>query len=255
MKKLNFLFGSCFVFLLIGCQEEEQPQPTTNNNGGGNNNSELFTQGQGVTDIEGRSYATIVINGKEWMQENLAVNSYRNGDPIPTGLSDAAWGNLTSGAYSIYNNDAANNTTYGKLYNWYAVNDSRGLCPTGWHVPSDAEWTTLINYLDPNANGGATDPNVAGGKMKSTGTIENGDGLWNSPNEQATNESGFSGLPGGARFNDGSSLDIGTSGRWWSSTEAFSGLAWHLLLNNSDPKVSRSNGIMSAGASVRCVKD
>ncbi len=263
MKKLNFLFGSCFVFLLIGCQEEEQPQPTTNNNnnnnGGGNNNSELFTQGQGVTDIEGRNYSTIVINGMEWMQENLAVSSYRNGDSIPTGLGDMAWFYATSGAYAIYNNDAANDSTYGKLYNWYAVNDSRGLCPTGWHVPSDAEWTNLIDYLDPNAAGGNTYPNIAGGKMKSTGTIENGDGLWYSPNAQATNESGFSGFPGGLRNYLGIYNSYGHSGFWWSSTEDSDSIsdisAWFRRIGSSSSDVDRYREHKRTGLSVRCVKD
>jgi uncharacterized protein (TIGR02145 family) len=189
------------------------------------------------------------------MQKNLAVSKYRNGDPIPTGLSNTTWQNTTGGAYAIYNNDAANNTIYGKLYNWYAVNDSRGLCPAGWHVPSDAEWSTFINYLDPNAAGGDAWPNIAGGKMKSTGTIENGDGLWYSPNEQATNESGFTGLPGGFRDYDGTYGTIGGYGAWWSSTEDGSNDAWLRELDYSFFNVSRGNYFKQFGFSVRCVRD
>jgi uncharacterized protein (TIGR02145 family) len=207
----------------------------------------VFVPGNGVTDIDGTVYTSIVINGQEWMQQNLAVTKYRNGDPIPTGLSDATWSNTTSGAFAIYNNDAANNTTYGKLYNWYAVNDSRGLCPTGWHVPSDGEWTTLETSL-----GGSS---VAGGKMKSTGTIENGDGLWHSPNEQA-NESGFTGLPSGYRFIFGTYNYIGEVGFWWSDTEYDSTYAWNReLVGPADNNIYRlSNGKWN-GFSVRCVKD
>jgi uncharacterized protein (TIGR02145 family) len=140
--------------------------------------------GAGVT-YNGYTYSSVVLgNGQEWMSENLRTTNYRNGDPIPTGLDNATWSTTTSGAYAIYNNDNANDAIYGKLYNWYAVADPRHVCPTGWHEPTDGEWTTLTDYL-----GGAA---VAGGKMKTTGLQ-----YWISPNTDATNESGFSGLPGG----------------------------------------------------------
>jgi uncharacterized protein (TIGR02145 family) len=176
----------------------------------------------------------------------LAVTKYRNGDPIPTGLSNTTWQSTTSGAYAIYDNVAANNTTYGKLYNWYAVNDSRGLCPTGWHVPSDAEWTTLINYLDPNADGGNYAPNIAGGKMKSTTG-------WTSPNSGATNESGFTGLPGGIRSTNGTYNNIGYDGFWWSSTENV--YAWTRRLTYGDSSFYRNSSYKRNGFSVRCVRD
>ena len=200
----------------------------------------VYAMGNGATDIDGNTYTSIIINGQEWMQQNLAVTKYRNGDPIPTGLSNTTWQNTTNGAYAIYNNDAANNTLYGKLYNWYAVNDSRGLCPTGWHVPSDAEWTTLETNL-----GGSS---VAGGKMKSTTG-------WNSPNTGATNESGFTGLPGGARSNDGTYSNIGSYGYWWSSTENYSSDAWYRGLGYYGSSVFRSYYNKRYGFSVRCVRD
>ena len=214
----------------------------------------LYTQGQGVKDIEGNKYPSIIIHRQEWMQKNLAVSKYRNGDPIPTGLNDAKWENTTTGAYAIYGDVASNNTTYGKLYNWYAVTDSRGLCPSGWHVPSDAEWTTLINYLDPNAAGGDS-INVAGGEMKSTGTLENGYGLWYSPNEQATNESGFAAFPGGYRNYIGTYDHIGDVGDWWSSTEYGSADAWARVLLYGDSVVHRGSASKQGGFSVRCVRD
>ncbi len=200
----------------------------------------VFVPGNGVTDIDGTVYTSIVINGQEWMQQNLAVTKYRNGDPIPTGLSNSTWNSATSGAYAIYNNDAANNATYGKLYNWYAATDSRGLCPTGWHVPSDAEWTILEMSL-----GGSS---VAGGKMKSTTG-------WNAPNTGATNESGFTGLPGGYRDIDGTYSLMGYPGHWWSSSENDSNFAWFRNLYYNYSNVNRNNFYKQDGFSVRCVRD
>ncbi len=208
----------------------------------------LYSMGSGVSDVDGKFYPSIIINGQEWMQQNLAVTKYRNGDPIPTGLSNTTWQNTTSGAYAIYNNDAANDTLYGKLYNWYAVNDSRGLCPNGWHVPSDAEWSALINYLDPSANGGNTSPNAAGGKMKSTMG-------WATPNTGATNASGFSGLPGGFRIYGGSYAFIGDDGYWWSSTEIDSVYAWNSILYYDVSYAHASNNNKQNGFSVRCIRD
>jgi uncharacterized protein (TIGR02145 family) len=207
----------------------------------------LYTQGTGVTDIDGNFYPSIIINGQEWMQKNLAVSKYRNGDPIPTGLDDATWSVTTSGAYAIYNNEIANNTLYGKLYNWYAVNDSRGLCPTGWHVPSDAEWNIFI------ANLGGDE--VAGGKMKSIGTIQAGNGLWQEPNTDATNESGFTGLPAGYRLNGGTFDNIGYNGLWWSSSEYYTTYAWYRDLYYYYGAASRAISDKKVGLSLRCLRD
>ena len=198
------------------------------------------------TDIDGNIYDTIAISTQVWMKQNLKVSKYRNGDAIPTGLSDASWQNTTSGAYAIYNNTAANDSIYGKLYNWYAVADSRGLCPTGWHVPSDAEWTTLENFLGGNS--------VAGGKMKATGVAGSG-GLWNSPNTAADNSSGFTGLPGGYRILNGAFFYIGDHGFWWSSTQYSTTSAWYRFLGNSYAGVNQSFDTKRDGCSVRCVRD
>jgi uncharacterized protein (TIGR02145 family) len=214
----------------------------------GNQVSFTTTTAGSTTDVDGNTYTTVTIGTQVWMKENLKVSKYRNGDPIPTNLDDATWLNTTSGAYAIYNNDAANNTTYGKLYNWYAVADPRGLCPAGWHVPSDAEWTTLENFL-----GGAS---VAGGKMKSTGTIEGGTGLWYSPNQDATNSSGFTAFPGGYRYFDGTFFNIGNYGYWWSSTEYPSSTAWYRPLYYNTAGSYRYNYYFKAGGfSVRCLRD
>ena len=194
-----------------------------------------------VTDIDGNTYNTVVIGTQEWMQENLKVSKYRNGDPIPTNLSNTTWQNTTSGAYAIYNDSTTNNSIYGKLYNWYAVADPRELCPVGWHMPSDSEWTTLENFL-----GGSL---VAGGAMKAVST------LWLSPNTGATNSSGFSGLPGGARFSNGAYYNVGNSGVWWSSTQYSTADAWSRLLFCSNGVVYRNYYDESYGFSVRCVRD
>jgi uncharacterized protein (TIGR02145 family) len=208
----------------------------------------IYAMGNGVTDIDGNTYTSIIINGQEWMQKNLTVTKYRNGDPIPTGLDNATWSSTTSGAYAIYNNDPANNIMYGKLYNWYVVNDSRGVCPTGWHVPSDLEWSAFINYLDPNANGGDVWPNTSGGKIKATTG-------WNSPNVGATNVSAYSGLPGGSRYQNGSYNVIGGEGFWWTSTENDSIYAWFRTVSYLNSNVYRFKNPKQNGYNVRCVRD
>jgi uncharacterized protein (TIGR02145 family) len=201
------------------------------------------------TDVDGNVYNTVSFGSQVWMKENLKVSRYRNGDPIPTNLDNPTWGNTTSGAYAIYDNDAANNTTYGKLYNWFAVADPRGLCPAGWHVPSDAEWTTLENFL-----GGAS---VAGGKMKSTGTIEAGTGLWQEPNTGATNSSGFTAFPGGNCVSSPGwpFYSIGNYGSWWSSTEFTLYYARMRFLKNDSASSTRAYGNKTGGISVRCLRD
>lgn len=129
------------------------------------------------------------------------------------------------------------------------------LAPTGWHIPSDAEWSSLINCLDPNADGGNTYPNTAGGKMKSTGTLQAGTGLWESPNTDATNASGFTGLPAGYRFYDGAFSGMGPNGFWWSSSETNTAYAWCRYLNNNDGYAFRTYDFKRFGFSVRCLRD
>lgn len=198
--------------------------------------------GAGVT-FNGYTYASIVLgNGQEWMAENLRTTKYRNGDNITNVTDNAQWDLLTTGAWVHYSNDSQYENPYGKLYNWHAVADTRNVCPAGWHVPTDAEWTVLTNYL-----GGES---VAGGKMKSTGTQ-----YWQSPNQDATNESGFSGLPGGYRFSIGPFSHVGGYGGWWSSTEGNTYNAWTRDLDYSSGSVSRGYYGKGNGFSVRCLRD
>jgi uncharacterized protein (TIGR02145 family) len=176
------------------------------------------------------------------MQKNLNVCKYRNGDDIPQVQDNTAWAALTTGAWCYYENNTANGPVYGKLYNWYAVNDPRGLAPLGYHVPTDAEWTTLTTFLGGEA--------VAGGKMKSTGTS-----LWLSPNTYATNSSGFTGLPGGSRSDDGTFDDIGSNGFWWSSSELATPYAWNRYLGYNFGFAGRGSYVKAVGFSVRCLRD
>ncbi|NBU73313.1 MAG: hypothetical protein EBS53_18045 [Bacteroidetes bacterium] len=199
-----------------------------------------------VTDIDGNLYHTVQIGAQCWTQSNLKVSKYRNGDNIPTGLSNADWQNTTSGAYAIYNNDPVNDGLYGKLYNHYAVTDSRGLCPTGWHVPSDAEWTILENHL-----GGSS---VAGGALKST-AMQPTPGGWASPNTGATNSSGFTAPPGGVRDYLGDFFTMTLNGHWWSSSVWSASAAWTRFLLYGGSTITRNYRIRAYGYSVRCCRD
>ena len=194
-----------------------------------------------MQDIDGNTYQTIRIGNQEWMVENLRVTKYRNNTVIDQITNVTTWSGLTTGAWCYWDNSSSNNITYGKLYNWYAVTDGSGLCPTGWHVPSDGEWTTLTDYL-----GGMS---IAGGKMKEEGTTH-----WSSPNAGATNESGFSGLPGGFRTSNGTFYNLGNIGYWWSSTESGAN-AWYRYLSYNDVNVNRSNLDERLGFSVRCLRN
>jgi len=201
-----------------------------------------------VTDIDGNVYQTVQIGEQLWMKENLKVTHYNNGDEIPTGYSNSEWANLSTGAYAVYDDDPANADVYGKLYNWYAV-ETDNLAPEGWHVPTDDEWTILSDYL------GGSD--IAGGKLKecTEGSCPESE-YWNSPNMGATNESGFTGLPGGCRWaSSGSYLYLGVVGFFWSSTEYSNDDAWYRILNCNYSGIGRTIDYKGYGSSVRCVKD
>ncbi len=188
---------------------------------------------------------SVTIGTQVWTSKNLDVSTYRNGDPIPQVTNQTQWANLTTGAWCWYNNDSVIGQVYGKLYNWYAVNDPRGLAPSGWHIPTDAEWTTLTDFL-----GGES---VAGGKMKTTGTQ-----YWDLESSGTTNSSGFSGLPGGLRdHRDRRSAfgGIGDSGNWWSSSSFDITTAWQRSMLCNLNIVSRNNNEKTGGSSVRLVKD
>jgi uncharacterized protein (TIGR02145 family) len=199
-----------------------------------------------IKDVDGNVYKTVTIGTQTWMAENLKVSKYNDGTTIPNITDNTQWQNNTTGAWSYYKNDVVNNAKYGKLYNWYAVsktsNGNKNVCPTGWHVPSDAEWTVLTDYL-----GGES---VAGGKMKEVGTTS-----WKNPNTEATNISLFTGLPGGYRYYSGGCSFIGDGGYWWSSTEYNTGSAWSRGLDYSYGDAGRFVSYKGDGLSVRCLRD
>ena len=197
--------------------------------------------------------STVTIGTQAWSLKNLDVRNYRNGDSIPQVTDPTQWANLTTGAWCWYNNDSTNyGSVYGRLYNWYAVNDPRGLAPAGWHVPNEAEWNKLVNYLDSGADTVCQNCNQstsAGGAMKSTIG-------WRSPNTGATNSSGFSGLPAGYRGINGLFLEVLGSTSWWSASEHGTAGAWHHYVGYFGSTIGRAQGTSKIyGFSVRVVRD
>ncbi len=202
----------------------------------------LVLAGNGVTDIDGNSYTTIILGDKEWMVQNLRSSKYKNGEAIPNKVSNVDWqaaNNTSLGAWCYYNHTSGYNNTYGKLYNWYAISDSRGLAPAGWHIPSMGEWAVLTAYL-----GGS---NVAGGALKEAG-ISN----WANPNTGATNSVGFTALPGGYRLSNGTFNYFGTWGYFGSSDI---GSFNQFRLRNTTAATDEGFYGNGEGISVRCVKD
>jgi uncharacterized protein (TIGR02145 family) len=200
---------------------------------------------QTVTDIDGNVYQTVTIGTQEWMVENLKTTRYNDGLEIPLEVNNTAWENLNTPGYCWYNNDTANKNPYGAIYNWYTVNTGK-LAPEGWHVPTDAEWDILINF-----HGGAS---VAGGKMKSMGTIQSDSGLWYEPNTGAINSSGFTALPGGYRYFTGNFNFLGKNAFFWSSSKRIGSVAWSPILYYDGEQVYKGSSLFSYGFSVRCVK-
>ena len=198
--------------------------------------------------------ATVTICSQIWMTQNLSVGKYRNGDTIPQVKDSAAWAALTTGAWCWYKNDSATyGATYGRLYNWYAATDPRGLAPTGWHIPTEMEWDVLVKCVDAGADTSivGNQSNTAGGALKETGTSR-----WSSPNGGATNSSGFTALPGGLRSATNLFLNVGTFGYFWTSTSYDTINAWFHRLNSTDANAYRKNDkTKTSGFSVRCVKD
>jgi len=230
----------------------------------------VYSNGSPVCDFEpaiyfdGHTYDLVAIGDQCWFAENLRTEHYTNGDAIPANLTDGEWSSTNSGAVAVYGEDAGctNNSPdgdacdptwslneYGRRYNWYAVFDARGLCPTGWHVPTDGEWMTLemeLGMSESEANDTGWRGTDQGTQMKTTyGWIGGGNG---------TNSSGFSGLPGGYRGTNGNFNNAGYHGYWWSSSYIGS-YAWNRCLYYGDPNVNRGYTNPKNGFSVRCLKD
>lgn len=213
----------------------------TNSVGTGYGNEITFTT-YAVMDFDGNGYYSVSIGNQVWLIENLRVTHYRNGEPIPNIADGVQWSNLTSGAYCYHRNDSTVVNELGILYNWYAINEVRELAPWGWHIATDSEWETLINYL-----GGVS---IAGGKMKETGTTN-----WFSPNSGADNSSGFTGLSGGQRAYDGEFYGPGVYGCFWTATEENATNARDWFLYNGNATITRYFDSKNAGFNVRCIKD
>ena len=197
-----------------------------------------------VTDIDGNVYQVIRLGSQCWMKENLRCTKFRNGTSLKNNLDAATWSTIQAGSYTSYADVSANGTTYGYLYNQYTVLDAGKICPVGWHVPSDAEWSLLENHL-----GGSS---VAGGKLKSMSTAPSG--LWASPNTGASNSTGFIALPGGQRNPSGDYQEIGQKGFWWSSGTQNNAKP-RSLSSTSAASVAVSPVNRASGYSIRCVAD
>jgi uncharacterized protein (TIGR02145 family) len=247
--------------LYIGTQPYIIPAISSANNTNNQSGSMIHTCGAdsvhnlnlnygNLTDQEGNVYKTIAIGNQVWMAENLKTSIFRNGESIPNVTDNAQWAGLSTSAWCYYNNNSQFECPYGKLYNWYTATDSRNVCPTGWHVPTDDEWSILINHLDLNANGGDNFFNSAGGKMKSRGVH-----YWLSPNQQATNVSGFSGLPGALRDAAAEFYNNLFQGLWWSSSEYLPPIAWCRSLSYHTGACYRLTNNDTYGLSIRCLRD
>jgi uncharacterized protein (TIGR02145 family) len=207
---------------------------------------------QTVTDIDSNVYKTVTIGTQTWFAENLKTTRYNNGDLIDTTLSSRTdiRSEKTPKYQWAYEGKVKNVITYGRLYTWYAATDSRNICPDGWHVPSDADWHTLLMYLDPLASFNSTESASAGGKMKEREKTH-----WISPNKGATNTSGFTALPGGYRYAGGTFHVNLFSGDWWSSTESSETDAYYWYLSFSFSNIYRISLYKGSGFSVRCLSD
>jgi uncharacterized protein (TIGR02145 family) len=262
-----FIDGSVTAYALVSNVHPDEPLH------GSLHLSKPDVEGGTVTDRDGNDYKTIKIGDQWWMAENLRTTRYRNGDAIPTGLSNTQWENTTSGAYAIYphgsvvgiNSEAEMVNAYGKLYNWYAVDDNRGLCPEGWHVPTDAEWTVLVDYVVAQGYPNSDIVGGAGNALKSRRQVNSPLGAPWATSEHprwdfhSTHHGldifGFSGLPGGNRNSLGYYVSIGGYGTWWSSTEGSTYEAWYRYLLHYLGNVGRYYYGKQSGFSVRCLRD
>lgn len=238
-----------FLVFAISCAKNDtdnEPSPIDPTNPTNGKTTAIFNSNISygtMTDQDGNVYKTITLGSQTWMAENLRTTKYNDSTAIPKVTSNIEWVTLETGAYCNYRNVTNNDTiaTYGRLYNWYAINTGK-LAPIGWHVPTDAEWTTLISYL-----GGEL---VAGGKLREAGTTH-----WRSPNVGATNESGFTALPSGMRWENGSCYDIGEFCYWWSANEHDVQNALYRYTHTSHSTFYSGGHYKTLGLSIRCVKD
>lgn len=252
MQRLNtaLKFGTLALVLFINACTKDDSDAAPVPPSGNPNTSDCGT----VTDIDGNIYGTVRIGSQCWLKENLRVTHYRNGDEVASVPDNLGWQTAATGATCIYGDSAAIVANYGRLYNWYAVVDPRGLCPEGWHPPSATEWQLLEQTLGLPTNevGNLGMRGIAenvGGKMKSVSA------LWAAPNAGATNSSGFSALPAGTRGTNALYNGLQVSGTWWSSTEASSTTSWSRYLASDAGGIGGFDFTKTVGQSCRCVAD
>jgi len=249
MKKLLFVLVVSSL-LLVGCKKKGCTDPSATNYDSSAEKDDgscvfIYNSGNGVMDIDGNLYETVIIGDQEWMAENLKTTRYSNGDAIPLKVDSINWINF-SDAYCVYDNNYENINNYGNLYNGFSVSDSRGVCPTGWHVPTDSEFTTLSNYL-----GGE---NIAGGKLKSICYWVNPVSISDN-SHNGNNQSGFNGFPGGGRVYNTSFYGFGNTGYWWTSSVNLLNNIINRQLRGESESIYSGSADKRLGLSVRCIKD
>lgn len=216
---------------------------------------ESFVCGEMLTDLDGNHYRTVKIGDKCWMADNLRTTSFSDGTIISNYPVEADWRTTSTAAWVYYGNQSSNDDDYGKIYNWFAVTDSRGICPAGWNVPGDDDWKSMEQAIgmandDADGTGWRGNKENVGGKLKTTGTE-----FWETPNEGASNESGFSGMPSGLRYPDGRFVSLGRSAFYWTSTWHSISEAYGRAIVFSRGEVSRGIYRKDFGFSVRCILD
>jgi uncharacterized protein (TIGR02145 family) len=242
-----------FFIVLSGCKKDEEilvfheetEEPYT----------PQISTGNGVTDIDGNEYGSVIIGGQEWMTQNLRASHFANGSPIPLVTEDENWTALSSAARSEYANDPQHTAVFGLYYNAFAVHDAQGLCPDGWRVPDSTDFNKLKKHLDPNAN---HFHDKAGGMLKTTGNMTHGTGLWHLPNTGASNISGFYAEPSGFRGNGGVFGGMGINSNFWIVDPAFSEATEELLvqrLYSMHENMWTITTSAKSGICVRCVKN
>ena len=234
MKKILIGFIAIGILTFVGCDKNDDTDTTS-----------AIKYGDGATDIDGNSYKTVIIGNQEWMASNLRTTKYFDGTTIPNVTDNNKWSNLSTGAWSHYDNDSQYDNTYGKLYNWHAV-ETKKLCPAGWHVPTDAEWRVLTDYLAANGHSG-----TEGTALKSKSGWSSGGMSGN-----GTDDYGWLGLPNGRRDVGNGFYDIGTIGDWWSSSDGCTGAVLNRGLESYTNTVYTSCYVNKKnGLSVRCLRN
>ena len=249
LKKILLVFSASVC--LVACKKAETTPSNTTTTSKDTTQTSIAKYGAGVTDIDGNKYKTVIIGTQEWMAENLKVTKYNYGETITNVTDELEWSKLTTPAWCYYNNNDSLGMIYGKLYNWYTVNTKK-VCPVGWHVPSDLEWTKLSNFLsgDTITTSIYIHDSIAGLQLK-----ENGFAHWNNSNVLATNKSLFTALPGGYINIKGSPLfkNLGDEGHWWSSTTRNGNSPWGRSIGET--KLFKDDYFINDGLSIRCIKD